>query len=105
MPKRHDRTGRSTIERYVRLPHYILQSLAWGALSPVARALLVEVLLIFNGSNNGRIGLSARLSGQRLNCSKDTASRAFVELQRLGFLELSIAARSIARRHMPASGG
>ncbi len=90
MAKRHDRTGRSTTERFVALPHYMLNSQAWLALSPGGRSLLVEVLHIYNGANNGRIGLSVRRAAERLNCSKDTAGRVFLELQRLGFLELSI---------------
>jgi hypothetical protein len=90
MPRRHNKTGRSKTGRFVLLPHYMLGSPAWRALSPVARAMLVEVLALYNGSNNGRIALSARVGGERVCCSKDTAARALAELQRAGFLELSI---------------
>jgi hypothetical protein len=86
MPRRHNRTGRSTTERFVMLPHYMLRSHAWRALSPVAAKLLIEVLAIYDGSNNGYLAMSARVAGERLGCAKDTAARAFAELQKLGFL-------------------
>jgi len=90
MPKGHDKKGRSTVERFVMLPHYLLRSAAWRALSPVARAMFIELLALYNGSNSGRIAMSARTGAERVGCSKDTASRALAELQRYGFLELSI---------------
>jgi hypothetical protein len=88
MRKRNRRRG--TTERFVGLPHYMVRSHAWRTLSPVARAVLIEVLAIYNGSNNGYLALSARTAAERANCSKDTAARAFHELIRSGFLELSI---------------
>jgi hypothetical protein len=90
MPKRRVYGGRSTIDRFVGLPHWMLRSHAWRILTPVARAALIEVLAIYNGSNNGYLALSARTAAERTNCSKDTAARAFHELCRAGFLELSI---------------
>jgi hypothetical protein len=88
MRKRNRR--RSTTERFVGLPHYMVRSYAWRMLSPVARAVLIEVLAIYNGSNNGYLALSTRTAAEHANCSKDTAARAFHELCRAGFLELSI---------------
>jgi hypothetical protein len=90
MPKRHNKTGRSASERFVALPHYLLRSPAWRALSPVAAKLLVEVLALYDGSNNGYLVMSARTAAERCGCSKDTAARAFAELQKLSFLELCI---------------
>jgi hypothetical protein len=91
MPRGHDHTGRSRKgPPFVWLPHFLLDSPAWLELSTFARGLLIEVLRLYNGSNNGRLGLSVRRAAERLNCSKDTAARAFRDLQRLGFLELSI---------------
>jgi hypothetical protein len=88
MRKRNRR--RSTTERFVGLPHYMLRSHAWHILTPVARAVLIEVMAIYNGSNNGYLALSACTAAERANCSKDTAARAFRELRAKGFLELSI---------------
>jgi hypothetical protein len=87
MPKRHNATGRSSTERFLALPYFLLRSPAWLSLSPVARAVFVEVAARYNGSNNGRIALSARDAAARVNCSKNTAARALIELVQKGFLE------------------
>jgi hypothetical protein len=88
MPKRHNNKGRSTTERFVSLPHYMLLSPAWRSLSPVARSILIELAAIYNGSNNGRLALSARDAAERVRCSKNTAARAFVELVQKGFADV-----------------
>ncbi|WP_262027071.1 helix-turn-helix domain-containing protein [Microvirga sp. Mcv34] len=87
MPRRHNARGRSTTERFVSLPHHMLRSRAWRSLSPVARSVFIELAAIYNGSNNGRIALSARDAAEAVGCSKDTAARAFVELVAKGFIE------------------
>jgi hypothetical protein len=88
MPKRHNHKGRSTTDRFVSLPHWMLQSSAWHSLTPVARSVFIELAAIYNGSNNGRLALSARDAGERVRCSKNTAARAFVELTQKGFIDL-----------------
>jgi hypothetical protein len=87
MPKGHNNTGRSKTERFVRLPHFMLRSLAWRSLSPVATTVYVELAFLYNGSNNGRLALSARAAAERAHCSKNTAARAFAELVGKGFIE------------------
>lgn len=87
MPKRHNHKGRSTTERFVSLPHYMLQSAAWRSLSPVARCVFLELAAIYNGGNNGFIALSTRDAAERTSCSKDTAARAFAELTGKGFID------------------
>jgi len=89
MPKRHNAKGRSTTERFVQLPHFMVLSPAWRALSPVARSVFIELAAIYNGSNNGRLALSARAAGNRVGCSKNTAARAFLELIDKGCIDLS----------------
>jgi len=87
MPKRHDAKGRTVgKERYVALPFYLLQSPAYRSLSLAARAAFVEACAFYNGSNNGKIILSVRILAERLNASKDTASRALTELDDRGFM-------------------
>jgi hypothetical protein len=88
MPKRHNQKGRSTTERFVSLPHYMLRSPAWQSLSPVAVKVYVELASLYNGSNNGRLALSARDAAERVGCSKNTAARAVVELIKKGFIDL-----------------
>ncbi len=53
-------TGRSMTSRFARLDHRLLESAAYRALSPNARALLVELTRMDNGSNNGALWLSVR---------------------------------------------
>jgi hypothetical protein len=90
VPKKHNATGRSTTKgRFAGIPLEVGTSEAWRRASPVARALLVEVAFLYFGSNNGRLGLSARQGAERLGCSKDTAARCFRELQDRGILEAS----------------
>jgi hypothetical protein len=53
-------TGRSMTTRFARLDHRLLESSAYRALSPNARALLVELTMLENGNNNGSLWLSVR---------------------------------------------
>lgn len=77
-------------EQFVKLPHSILFSGAYRALSPNARSLLVELVSIFNGANNGSIYLSVRDAAARLGVvDTAAASKAFDELEELGFIALT----------------
>ena len=78
MTRKHDKTGRSrgSLSDFVALERYILKSPAWRSLDPVARAAYVEIAQSYNGSNNGRIVMSARMLADGLNVSKDTAARS-----------------------------
>ena len=88
MPRTHNATGRRKGEaRHVRLYHHLLTSPAWQSLSPDARCAYIELKFIYNGGNNGRIGLSARRLGACIHVSKNTAARALGELQEKGFIE------------------
>jgi hypothetical protein len=83
-------TGRNQTSRFVRLDYRILQSSAYRALSPNARSLLVELASLFNGENNGSLYLSVRDAGCRMGVVDLTAvSRAFDELQSLGFIVMT----------------
>jgi hypothetical protein len=87
--RRQNATGRSRGDvRHVRLYHWLLDSPAWKSLKPVERALYIELAQRFNGSNNGHIGLSVRDAGDALRISKNTAARAFMTLQKRGFVEV-----------------
>ena len=88
MPKRHNPKGRSTTERFVSLPHYMLQSSAWLSLSPVARCVFIELAARYKGGNNGYLALSVRDAGERIGCSKDSAARAVADLTAKGFIEV-----------------
>jgi hypothetical protein len=85
---KHDQRGRSkTKGRFALVPDDVMCSPSYLATSMAARALLLEIARLYMGANNGWLGLSVRQASERLGCSKDTASRAFHELQRHGLIE------------------
>jgi hypothetical protein len=85
-PPKHTKRPKEKESRHVRLYHWFLKSKAWKSLSPNARALYVEIVTRYNGSNNGRIGFSVRDAADALHIGKTTASAALQELQERGFL-------------------
>jgi hypothetical protein len=93
MPNNRDRTGRAKRRRrhdgpnFIQLFRYMLDCPAYVSLSSLARAALIEVKRGYNGSNNGRIVLSARQLAGRLGCHHSTANRALQELTDKGFIE------------------
>jgi hypothetical protein len=88
MPSRHTRNGRSKSgQLFVYLPHWMLKSVAYRSLTAQARAIHVELIMIYNSRNNGSLALSARDAATRCNINKDTAGRAFKELIEKGFVE------------------
>lgn len=73
---------------FVKLPHYVLKSDAYRSLKPGPVALLVQIVLRYNGSNNGQIALGRREACEAINISdKDTASKYFRELDEKGFIK------------------
>ena len=86
MPKRPRRNKRIDAP-HVRLYRWMLDSPAYLSLSCQARAVLLEIARGYNGTNNGRLGLSIRRAAERCNIARGTAARALVELQERGFIE------------------
>ncbi len=84
---RHDHTGRSKGERHVRLTYFLMGTPAWLSLTPAGRAVYLEVARLYNGSNNGLLGLSVRDAAKRCRINKDTAARALRILEARGFIE------------------
>lgn len=90
-PAKPNHTGRNAgARRFVMLDHRILFSEAYASLDAVGRALLVEVVSIYNGSNNGSIWLSVRDATARLGMSDHRATqRGFDQLQAAGLIALT----------------
>lgn len=89
--RRVDATGRSIGEpRHVRLYHWLLKTSAWQSLSPQGVATYVALSQIYNGSNNGEIALSVRAAARQLHIAKDTATKAFHELEEKGFIRRNV---------------
>ena len=77
-------------EYFVALPESILLSPAYRDLKPPARALLVEFLLIYRPSRNGRLTITEADAQMKINSSEKVAARAFYELMEHGFLKLFV---------------
>lgn len=68
----------------------MVDSPAWLSLSAGARAVYLEILRRYNGSNNGHLALSARDAAERCRLNKDTVTRMIGELCEKGFIELVV---------------
>jgi DNA-binding transcriptional MocR family regulator len=79
----------------------MMQSAAWRSLDGNARALYVELAMLYYGvgTNNGRIGFSVRQAAQAIHVSKDTAARAMRHLQERGFIVATTKGRFDGKRH------
>lgn len=89
-PNRPNATGRNETSRFVGLRYNLLESNAFRALSPNARALLIEIVMLYNGQNNGSLFLSVRDGAARMGVVDVTAARrAFDDLIELGFIEMT----------------
>lgn len=77
-------------ERYVRLPEYMLASLAWRSLDGNSRALYIELARRYRGpnSNNGKIPYSVREAATALSIGRSTVQRCFEKLQDRGFIRI-----------------
>ncbi len=83
-----DKKGRShSGPPFVQLPHWLLDSPAYRALTPSDRSVYTAVRRLYNGSNNGRIGLGARRAAEMAGISKNTSCKCFAALVEKGFLE------------------
>ena len=91
MANRHNKKGRSTSGApFVQIHNYLMDSQAWLSLTPQAVAVYLRLARLYNGSNNGRLGLSVRSAAEHANIAKATAGRAFQELEAKGFIETAI---------------
>ena len=89
--RKTNKTGRgiNALSDFIGLERYIVNSLAYRSLKPIARAAYIEVCYCYDGSNNGRIQMSARTLGERLGVDKATAARALQELIAKGFIQVA----------------
>lgn len=85
-----DATGRSIKdERHLRLPHWMMNSLAWRALQPVERAAFIEIAARYAGPHtNGKIPMGVRELAGLLNVKAETAGWAISYLTAFGFLRI-----------------
>lgn len=88
MSRSHDKTGRSSKEaRHLRITHFMMSTPAWSSLSPWDKAVYLEILAIYNGSNNGFIGLGVRAAADRSGMSVNKANSCLWTLTDRGLIE------------------
>lgn len=76
--------------RFARLDHSLLHSAAYRSLNTAARSLLIEIISMFKGNNNGALWLSVRDAADRMGVSDTkTASRALRDLEAVGFIDMT----------------
>ena len=78
--------AKAPVERFIALPHALVNSDRWKALHPGAVVLLLQIWTRFNGRNNGEISFSQREAETMFGWGSHTAVRRFAELQEAGFL-------------------
>ena len=72
---------------HVRFYRWMLDSPAYLSLGCPARAVLIEISRVYDGMNNGRLGMSVRMLAERCRIARGTARQALAELQDRGFIE------------------
>lgn len=70
------------------LPHYMQKCPAWRTLSPNAKAVYLEILLRYDGGNNGEISYSVR-EAATIGVGRTAAWKALKELQDRGFVVMT----------------
>ena len=75
--------------KYASIMLYVVDTDAWRALGIASHSLFILLCLEWNGpnyNNNGKITLSVRQAAERMGVSRDTAAKAFRDLQAKGFI-------------------
>lgn len=89
MARRRKKNFGNPLGKYARLPLIVIDTPAWRALSLSAQALFPWLIMEFKGAefnNNGQISLSVRQAAERMGVARDTAAKAFRDLQAKGFI-------------------
>lgn len=79
-------------EHFTKMHRSTMQSEAWLSLSQTAQRLYPWLKLEWKGpkaNNNGKIRLSVRQAAVVLGCTRNTAGKAFHELQAKGFIAMT----------------
>ena len=81
--------NKSTKPPFVKLPHPILKSNAYKSLGAWDRTLLIELILQYNGKNNGDLSAPYSFMKTRGFNSSGTLSNASKELEKKGLIEIT----------------
>jgi len=75
--------------RHIYIEAQVLESDAYRQLTPLARALLIEFLIIYREDRNGILSISTAQAAKRLNVSENTVKKPFYMLMEHGFIVLT----------------
>ncbi len=84
-----DTRNEKRAEHWTKMVRPTMQTDAWRALSSTAQALYPWLKFEWHGpkaNNNGKLRLSVRQAAECLGCTRNTAARAFADLQAKGFI-------------------
>lgn len=87
-----DRKNERQPEHWTQMLRSTMETPAWRALTTTGQALYPWLKMEWKGAkfnNNGDISLAVRTAAERIGCGRDTAARAFHDLQAKGFLLLT----------------
>jgi hypothetical protein len=99
---KHRRLNKRIDAKHVRLYDLMLRSPAFLSLSCPARAVLIEISRVYDGFNNGRLGMAVRTLAERCRIARGTAGKALRELEDRGFIEC-VTKGSFSHKGGPAS--
>lgn len=74
-------------ERFIKIDHWVVRSLAWHELKPQQRCVYLLLMERYNGRNNGQISLSVREAAKLGRMAPATANKALARLMELGFIK------------------
>lgn len=77
---------RGNTANFCKLDNWVFDHPSYRSLKVGPRALLWELIRLYNGYNNGRIFLSHRDAANRLCCNRNTVSDYYRQLEEAGFL-------------------
>lgn len=92
-------TRRGHEPRHVRLYHSMTGCAAWRDLSGNAVKLLIAMMRLEHGKNNGDLFMSARHAAEMIGVAKMTAHKLLIELEEHGFI------RPVERGYFQVKGG
>ncbi len=88
---------------WIQIHHSLIKSPAYRSLKPNSRALLIEVMALYEGYNNGFIGLSYRQAAEAVGIGINQAKAAFDELRAKGFIVMTYKGKRISHAERIAS--
>lgn len=82
---------------FIMVRHYVYDSAAYRSLTPADRSVYAVILRRYNGTNNGRIGMSVRVCAEEAGVNKDTVGACVQKLCDRGLIEIASESSLVTR--------